>query len=232
MAIKEILEFGKDVAGNLDEKAREFDFKSYEHDCFMSESARIERIILDIESCLHVPGVFKKLDYREDIKYYWDLLEQNAETDARCETLKHIEKAVKNTLLWAKKLSWLGDWDLNYDGRHTIMSVSFVPEAGIAEYEVPRHYFHTGEKITNRNYKLEIRSTESDFREPLRIDFTDDWDGIEFNLQRNNSCMTLRGTAFTWDKAKFAGFISERPFYAERETEFFGNKHIVYYSAK
>jgi len=232
MAIREIIEIGKRVMQNRETRSREFDFKSYEHDCLMSEAGEIGRIILKIESTLHVPGVESKFDHREDIAYYLDLMRQHeADTDKSYEILKVIEKNVENTLLWAKKLSWLGDWDLNFDGRRTLLTIGFVPAPEISEYKVPGFYFHKGENIEGKNYKVEIKASEADLSAPLWVSFTENWDEIEFSLHENESLLVFRAKAFTWDKSKFAGSVHQRPFYAERMTEYFGKDYIVYYSA-
>lgn len=232
MAIKEIIEIGRRVIQNRETQARDFDFKSYEHDCLMAEAGEIRRILLKIESILHVPGAESKLDYREDTAHYFDLLKRSADDDESYNILKLIDKDFAKTILWAKKLSWLGDWDLNFDGRRTILSIEFVPAPGINNYEVPAHYFHKGENIEAVNYRLEIKSSEANLSEPLWISFSENWDEIEFSLHEDENLLVFRAQAFTWDRSKFAGSVHQRPFYAERKSEYFGKNHIVYYSAK
>ena len=231
MAIREIIEIGKRVMQNSEAQAREFDFKSYEHDCLMAQAYEIRTIVLKIESILHVPGAESKLDFREDTRHYFELLRNTTDDEESFRVLKLIDNAFAKTILWAKKLSWLGDWDLNFDGRRTLLTIEFVPAADVKEFDVPRFYFNTGAKIEAINYKLEIKSSEGDLSEPLWISFSENWDEIEFSLHENKDLLVFRARAFTWDRSKFSGIVRERPFYAERKSEYFGNRHIVYYSA-
>jgi hypothetical protein len=233
MALKEIIEIGKLLKQNLEARAQEFDYKSYEHDCLMTDVYEIGAIILKVESCLHVFGVENKIDYREDTAFYLSELQTFSGNDDKLyEIFKYFGKSVDNVILWAKKLSWLGDWDLNFDGRHTLLTIEFAPARELKEYDVPRHYFHKGENIEAANYKLKIKSSEANLSRPVWMSFSENWDKIEFSLHEDVDSFVFRGKAFTWDKSKFAGSVYQRPFYAERVTKYFGQDHIVYYSAK
>jgi hypothetical protein len=75
---------------------------------------------------------------------------------------------------------------------------------------------------------LEIKSSESNLKSLSWVNFSENWETIEFHLEEKEEFIAFKGKAFKWDKAKFAGMIFDRPFYAERTTEFFGKDHIVY----
>lgn len=232
MALKEIIEIGKLLKQNREAQARDFDYKSYEHDCLMAEVYEIGEILLKIESSLHVFGVESKLDYREDTAFYLSELRRwSGNDDKLYEIFKYFGKSDENVILWAKKLSWLGDWDLNFDGRSTLLTIEFVPAPEIDEYNVPRRYFHKGDRIEAANYRLNIKSSEANLSRPVWVSFSENWDEIEFSLHENQDLLVFRAKVFTWDKSKFAGCVRRRPFYAGRVTEYFGKDHIVYYSA-
>ncbi len=230
MAILEIIEIAKNLLSTTEIKAKAFDYKSTEHDNIIFQAEEIKNFIIEAESCLRVPGVKEKLDYRDDIPFYHNLFSYKTD-EAAYETFKYIEKAVRNTFLWAKKLSWIGDWDLNFNGRHSIMSVVFVSDPEIPEYNVPNHYFHRGENITRKHFKIELKSSAANLTKPSRVDFSDDWEKIEFPLNENDDFLTFKATVFKWDRSKFSGMVYDRPFYAERTTDYFGSDYIVYYSA-
>lgn len=232
MALKEIIEIGNRLKGNREARARDFDYKSPEHDYLMAEAYEIGAIILKLESCLHVPGVEIKLDYREDTAFYLEELQTaKVDDDKMFEIFKYFGKSIDNTILWAKKLSWLGDWDLNFDGRRTLLTIEFRPAPEIEKYNVPNYYFHRGENIETANYQLKIKSSEANLSDPHWIRFPENWDEIEFGVQENENVLKFRAKAFTWDKSKFSGIVHQRPFYAERLTEYFGKDYIVFYSA-
>jgi hypothetical protein len=233
MALREIIEIGNHLMRNREAQAQNFDYKSFEHDCLMADVYDIGAIILKIESCLHVFGFESKIDYREDTAFYLRELETWSGNDDKIyEIFRYFGKSVDNVVLWAKKLSWLGDWDLNFDGRRTHLTIEFVPAPEITQYNVPRHYFHKGENIEAANYKLKIKSSEANLSDPVWLSFSENWEEIEFSLHEYKESLLFRGKAFTWDKSKFAGSVYQRPFYAARTTEYFGKNYIVYYSAK
>jgi hypothetical protein len=226
MNIQKIIQFAKKFVEGLEAEAEQFHWKSYEHDGFEIEIDEVKKNILEIESCLHIPGVESKLDAREDVRIYYDLLENP--TYSQSEVLNNFFKAAGSTLLWAKKMSWFGDWDLNFDGQHTLLSITFKSDEDLNKFENRRDYLHTGVKLSRNNYHLEIKSSESNLFGGFVGNFSDDFEKLEFFASQDKITLSFDSTAFKWDKSKFSGFVYQRPFYAERITEFFGKDHIIY----
>lgn len=227
MVIREILKLATDLLEETRTLMETLNYKTYEYETLMFRAEEINKIITEIESCLHIPGFEDKLDYREDIPFYLDSL-RHPLREKKYEVLGYVEKYTANTVLWAKKLSWFGDWDFNLDGQHTLMSVVFENDAAVKDYEIPHYFFHNAGKLTNKNYKLEIKSPESKLKSLRWINFSKDWETIEFQLEENKEVFSIKGKVFKWDKAKFGGMTFDRPFYAERTTKFFGEDHIIY----
>lgn len=227
MVIREILKLATDLLEETRSLMQSLDYKSVEYEKLMFRAEEINKIITEIGSCLHIPGFENKLDYREDISFYLDSL-RHPLREKKYEVLGYVKKYTANTVLWAKKLSWFGDWNFNLDGQHTLMSIVFSNDVEINDHEIPHYFFHNSGKLTNKNYKLEIKSTESTLKSLSWIDFSKDWENIEFHLEENKEIIAVKGKVFKWEKAKFAGMIFNRPFYAERTTEFFGKDYIIY----
>lgn len=208
----------------LERQSRYVNFKTPEYDNLMMGSYDLKEKLDGIRQCMNINAVIEKLNRNEQIQKSAELIEkENADV---FQILTEVQTAAAPTILWAKKMSWVGEWDFNWNGFQSTLAISLGKSpAENAPPESDMNFF-TGEGINALNYKIEVKFSELGFIGGYPPDFGKAWNNFNFLLDKDDHTEGFEATVFEWDRSKFGGLKSEKPFYAIRTTEFFGKNYI------
>ncbi len=209
---------------DIEQQLRDVNFKTPEYDNLMMNSYDLKEKLNEIRQCMNINAVIEKLNRNEQIQKYAELIEE--EHADVFQILTEIKTAAAPTILWAKKMSWVGEWDFNWNGFQTTFAISLGKSpAENAPPETDMNFF-TGEGINALNYKIEVKFSELGLIGGYPPDFGNGWNNFNFLLDKDNHTEAFEATVFEWDRSKFGGLKSEKPFYGMRTTEFFGKNYI------
>lgn len=209
---------------SLERQAEKIYFKDPAYDNLMMDAALIKNTIKDIEIVQAIPGVIEKLDRNEKMQKLFVEFQKNS--TAFYLFLEKIKDAAAETVLWAKKMSWIGDWDFNYNGKHTIFSVSLRETPEGSQFEKTEMDLFTGRGINPINFKIDVKTSQSKFNSGIACSFDNNWNDFKFLLCTDKGADEFISKVFQYERSKFAGVKLELPFYGEQTTEFFGKDYI------